>query len=85
MKFMKCNQICPYNTLKGCLVEERNGVCPLSNTHPADVVQVRHGRWRFCGSGRWNDAYECDNCGKMATDNSNYCPNCGARMDGEGE
>ena len=51
----------------------------------ADVAPVRHGRWRFCGSGRWNDAYERDKCGKMATDNSNYCPNCGARMDGEGE
>lgn len=27
---MKCNQICPYNTLKGCVVAERNGICPLS-------------------------------------------------------
>jgi hypothetical protein len=29
---MSCNQICPYNTLQGCKVEERNGVCPISNT-----------------------------------------------------
>lgn len=27
---MKCNQICPYNTLKGCVVMNKNGVCPLS-------------------------------------------------------
>ena len=27
---MKCNQICPYNTLKGCVVMDRNGRCPLS-------------------------------------------------------
>lgn len=27
---MKCNQICPYNTLKGCVVMDRNGICPLS-------------------------------------------------------
>lgn len=27
---MKCNQICPYNTLRGCVVMDRNGVCPLS-------------------------------------------------------
>lgn len=26
---MKCNQICPYNTLKGCIVMDMNGVCPL--------------------------------------------------------
>lgn len=27
---MKCNQICPYNTLKGCVAMDRNKVCPLS-------------------------------------------------------
>ena len=27
---MRCNQICHYNTLKGCTVMDRNGVCPLS-------------------------------------------------------
>lgn len=27
---MKCNQICQYNTLKGCVVMDRKGVCPLS-------------------------------------------------------
>ena len=27
---MICNQICPYNTLKGCKVEEKNGICPVS-------------------------------------------------------
>lgn len=28
---MKCNQICPYNTLKGCKAKEKNAVCPISN------------------------------------------------------
>ena len=28
---MKCNQVCPYYTLKGCNVEEKGGICPLSN------------------------------------------------------
>lgn len=27
---MSCNQICPYNTLKGCNVAEKNGICPIS-------------------------------------------------------
>ena len=49
-----------------------------------DAVEVVHGRWRFCGSDRWNDAYVCSECGKMAMDDSNYCPNCGAKMDGDG-
>lgn len=44
---MKCNQICPYNTLKGCKVEERNGVCPMSNTvvpSPKNTL-VKTGDW----------------------------------------
>lgn len=28
---MKCNQLCPYNTLQGCKVNEMKGVCPLVN------------------------------------------------------
>lgn len=31
---MKCNQACPYNTLKGCNVMEKNGICPMANTKP---------------------------------------------------
>lgn len=48
----------------------------------ADVAPVVHGRWRFCGADRWNDCYECSQCGRAAMENSDFCPNCGARMDG---
>ena len=44
---MSCNQICPYNTLQGCKVEERNGVCPISNTvvpSPKNTL-VKTGDW----------------------------------------
>ena len=44
---MNCNQICPYNTLQGCKVEERNGVCPISNTvvpSPKNTL-VKTGDW----------------------------------------
>lgn len=51
-----------------------------SMRNSADVSPVRHGRWRFCGSDKWNDAYECSECGNIAMDDSNYCPNCGAKM-----
>ena len=30
----KCIQVCPYNTLDGCKVKERAGVCPLTNIAP---------------------------------------------------
>lgn len=46
-----------------------------------DYAPVVHGRWRFCGTDRWNDCYECSQCGSAAMDNSDFCPNCGAKMD----
>ena len=47
-----------------------------------DVTQVANGNWDWRGSDRWNDAYACSNCGKIAMDDSKYCPNCGAKMYG---
>lgn len=56
----------------------------------ADVVEVRHGKWDDNIIGFCNVCMECgaivdrtaikNNSGEL-----NYCPNCGARMDGNGE
>ncbi len=32
---MNCNQVCPYNTLKGCKVEEMKGICPVAQAGEA--------------------------------------------------
>ena len=56
----------------------------------ADVAPVRHGRWVDKLVRDWH----CSECGKKVprqvyfdgycyADKLNYCPNCGARMDGE--
>ena len=47
----------------------------------ADVAPVRHGRWIECNYGL---TFECSEC-KYPTEYSltNYCPNCGAKMDGD--
>lgn len=45
-----------------------------------DAVEVVHGRWIPCTNG----GYHCSVCDKrfgFVFDN-NYCPNCGAKMDG---
>ena len=51
----------------------------------ADVVEVVHGYWKgkpiagYC-------TVRCSVCGSAFLDNEgrwNYCPNCGAKMDGE--
>lgn len=54
----------------------------LREKKAADVRPVVRGRWRWVGQDQWNDCYECSQCGKMNTDNSNFCPNCGADMRG---
>ena len=50
-----------------------------------DAVPVRHGKWIDRNGAIvapfW-ERYECSECGARS-DNSNYCPNCGARMDEE--
>ena len=51
----------------------------------ADVAQVRHGRWEW----DTEDIYRCSNCAEkshvkevMGHPEWDYCPNCGAKMDG---
>lgn len=44
----------------------------------ADVAPVRHGKWI-----RHGDWSECSLCGESGTSHIKYCPNCGAKMDGE--
>ena len=51
----------------------------------ADVVEVVHGRW-FIVYDKETDApigHACSACKKFNQARNNYCPNCGAIMDGE--
>ena len=64
---------------------QRHSDCPLIEV-PDDVQPVKHGEWKripeYTGS-PWG-YFECTNCGERSyTLSENYCPNCGARMDGE--
>ena len=51
----------------------------------ADVVQVRHGRW-IPAVHVGDCCYRCSECQFLRDayllDIGNYCPNCGAKMDG---
>ena len=51
----------------------------------SDVAPVVHGRWIEQEKYTFGVMYDCSICGNRILDNGhswNYCPNCGARMDG---
>ena len=58
----------------------------IKSVPAVDVSPVAHGRWRksripvpvYGGI-----EISCSSCGRIAAHEYNYCPNCGARMDGE--
>ena len=54
----------------------------LINEPTIDAVEVVHGRWRFRKN--W-DFFVCSECSYESSNYSNYCPNCGAKMDGGNE
>lgn len=67
----------------------RNAVNHMLNDAPAvDAEPVRHGRWEVGKSDfGWAEDIDCSECGSMYSffKKPNYCPNCGARMDGGAE
>ena len=62
-------------------------------TNALPTIQPKRGKWIRVGSGSLYDHYECSECGKEPKwecmgDNrwkiafTDFCPNCGCRMDG---
>ena len=62
----------------------------LANFPTADVVEVVHGEWI---EHEWAEEengliisnFECSACHNWKRKRSDYCPNCGAKMDGKGD
>ena len=59
----------------------------IDNAPDVDAVEVVHGRWEWMTE----DFYNCTHCGTinhvkevMGRPAFDYCPNCGAKMDGDG-
>lgn len=52
---------------------------------PADVQEVKQGKWEEKRLVSGEIKYTCSKCGQVFQGESldfNYCPNCGAKMDG---
>lgn len=80
-KIIRNAGLCAYNMLDG----EAGGLLRAKDTlrkiPAADVAPVRHAKWIPCDNG----GYYCSDCdSRVAFKFGNlYCPNCGARMDGD--
>ena len=50
-----------------------------------DAVPVVHGRWINIANGNCDDLCKCSECKEtwLGIGGYNYCPHCGAKMDGE--
>lgn len=66
--------------LNDLVTELNDKIAELIREKNVDAVPVRHGRWDFDMSGAW-----CSVCGEYSEGEWNYCPNCGAKMDGEND
>lgn len=58
----------------------------VQNAPAADVAPVVHGKWEYIGTDKNGNVYRCSHCaGRIGLDyETDYCPNCGAKMEGEG-
>ena len=77
----------------GIMLATDRAIAAVQCASAADVVEVRHGAWvsltdcanagvycSVCHKKVWKEDYAwCNRKNKLR---SNYCPNCGARMDG---
>lgn len=81
----------PYRCSEDFIEGQKDCVEQLKLLPSADVVEVVHGRWEHpCFD--VSDYWRCSACGEEwffeydpteAETKVNYCPNCGAKMDGD--
>lgn len=62
------------------------GVLSMIDKQPTiDAVPVVHGEWKIGIDANGDPVTYCSNCKMPNYVQTNYCPNCGARMRGEQE
>ena len=60
-----------------------DALCVVEDAPTVDAVEVVHGRWvQRLLTGKHGSA-TCSECNTTWDAESNYCPNCGAKMDGD--
>ena len=86
--YMKCSGLCHFdghcaNCDELVKIVDRLGEYEDKAEQTVDAVPVIHGRWGTGSKANWQMPM-CSVCQKQATSKYDYCPNCGAKMDGGG-
>ena len=72
----------PYKTTSGVNSQVALLVrCIIKDAPTIDAEPVRHGEWEVVDEVEPR-RYGCSSCKRISWNRSNYCPNCGAKMDG---
>ena len=67
-----------HNAMRAVIEEDFEDI--INDMPAADVVEVRHGQWI---DGKCGHYQICSECKQIADFDFDYCPNCGAKMDGK--
>lgn len=85
-----CDDMCGLKYTGVC--ENCRVVALIADAPTADVAPVVHGRWEPCfdENDNWRQGFAgCSNCcqeySAHVVNHFDYCPNCGAKMDGGAE
>jgi hypothetical protein len=87
----KRHKVCEYDEAGFCVTYQAVPVEDIQQAPAADVVEVKHAEWEVVTDDYDCEMMRCSCCGSEFYDGENdtvdmmlsYCPNCGAKMDGE--
>ncbi len=78
--------------IEGAKIKENAILNALADVHAADVAPIKLGRWIKLDMHSGMEQYKCSACNQecyvptcMGEPLYDYCPNCGAKMDGDEE
>ena len=74
----------PPVTQKSETVTEFADRCRECGAKYGKLLEQKSGKWiAHSGGGIWVKYYECSECGQGHNTHSDYCPNCGAKMESD--
>lgn len=81
LRLQCCNDCTNYHELQCRFCDVDSAIGIVEDAPKVDVQKVKYARWKGAGMG----AYYCSLCQEEYSGGNrfHYCPNCGAKMDGD--